>query len=375
MKILITLSYYLPNISGLTVYSRNLAEGLVKNGRSVEILTSRHVKNLLRREEINGVSVKRVWTPFILGRGPIMPTYLINAYKSVKRVDIVDVHLPQFEGFVTSIISKILGKKLIITYHCDLSFWKGFLNMISTFAVYKSNFISCSLADKIIVNSKDYADTSWFLRLFKKKLVYIYPPVRVGEARVGVLKDYKSIEYKIGYVGRISKEKGVGYLLASIKYLKEKLPSFKIFLVGPKDDIIGGSQESEIKILLEKYKDNIILLGKLNEEELWGFYKEIDILVLPSVERQESFGMVQIEAMLSDCPVVAADLPGVRVPIRITHMGEIVETKNPEKLGEAVIKDLKIKKKNLDEYSKKLVLFSCDKAIKEYEEVFKSLSL
>jgi len=43
--------------------------------------------------------------------------------------------------------------------------------------------------------------------------------------------------------------------------------------------------------------------------------------VLPSTDRQESFGLVQVEAMLQGVPVVASDLAGMREPVRQTGMG------------------------------------------------------
>ncbi len=345
MNILITLSYYLPNVSGLTNYVKNLSEYFASKNHGVLILTSRHQNNLQKEEECGRVTVHRVWSPIAIGRGVLMPTYFMEAINAVKHADVVNIHLPQFEGFVTAIIARVLRKKIIVTYHCDLSFWKGVLNIISTTLVYLSNFITCLLADKIVTNSQDYADNSWFLGLFKKKLAFIYPPVVVKKAKSKVLNKYKNIKYKIGYVGRISKEKGVGYLLESAKYLKEKLPDFKIFLVGPKSDIIGGSQVGEIEGLLKKYKKYIIELGKLTDEELFGFYKEIDVLVLPSVERQESFGMVQIEAMAKGCPVVVTDLPGVRIPVKQTKMGIVVTINNVKDLAKAIVKILTNKRR------------------------------
>ena len=373
MKILITLSYYLPNISGLTNYVRNLSYGLSKK-HTVKILTSQYKKNLPKEKKYKNITIKRVWTPITIGRGPIMPTYILEAYKNVKTVDIVNIHLPQFEGFVIAIISKVLGKKIVVTYHCDLSFWKGFLNMLSTTLVYISNFISCILASKIVVNSKDYADSSWFLKIFEKKLLYIYPPIKIVKAENGVLKKYGKVKYKIGYVGRISKEKGVNYLLKSVKYLRKRLTNFRIYLVGPTDDVIGGNQINDINKLLRKYKNHIVLLGKLSDTRLFGFYKEIDCLVLPSVERQESLGMVQIESILSGCPVVVSDLPGVRVPVRLLNLGKTVNVKDSNKLA-AAIANVLIKSKKVYKFEKAKEIFNPEKTILNYEKIFKSLSL
>ncbi|MBU0569248.1 glycosyltransferase, partial [Patescibacteria group bacterium] len=130
-KILIGISYYLPNISGLTIYAQNLAEELVKREHVVKVLTSKHLKKLPESEEKNGVLIKRVWTPFIFGRGPIMPTYLFEAYRTIKKADVVNLHLPQFEAFFSALLAKLLKKKLVVTYHCDFSNWPGLINQIT----------------------------------------------------------------------------------------------------------------------------------------------------------------------------------------------------------------------------------------------------
>ena len=52
--------------------------------------------------------------------------------------------------------------------------------------------------------------------------------------------------------------------------------------------------------------------------------------------------------MISDCPVVASDLPGVRVPIKMTGLGEIA------KVGDSAALTKKIKKVLATKYDKKM---------------------
>ena len=87
---------------------------------------------------------------------------------------------------------------------------------------------------------------------------------------------------------------------------------------------------------LEKWKQNLTFLGPLSQAEMASFYKTIDVLVLPSTERLEAFGMVQVEAMMHGCPVVATDLPGVRIPISLTGMGKLVPPRNTKALAKAI---------------------------------------
>jgi len=371
MKILIGLSYYYPNLSGLTIYAKKLAEGLVEKGYEVEIITSRHDSKLKSKDVINGVKIIRLWTPLIFGRGPVMPTYALSAFLLVFKSNIVNCHLPSFEAIILCLWAKILRKKIIITYQCDLAGWSGFINQITEKAALASQYITCFFANKIVASSSDYADNSFFLRKFKNKLVYIYPPVKVIDSKIDTLKNWHDTKYKIGFVGRIAKEKGIEYFLMSIDFLKVELSdNFKIFFVGPSKDVVGGGYQDKIGVLIKKYKRHLVFLGKLSDKELFGFYKQIDVLVLPSVESLEAFGMVQVEAMLSGTPVVASDIPGARIPVLKTGMGKIVKAKDAKALAEAIISVLKNKKKLVLNKTRVEKMFNYENTIAFYADLF-----
>jgi glycosyltransferase involved in cell wall biosynthesis len=71
------------------------------------------------------------------------------------------------------------------------------------------------------------------------------------------------------------------------------------------------------------------------------YYPNLDLLVLPSLNSTEAFGLVQIEAMMNGIPCVASNLPGVRQPVKMHKMGEIIEIGDSKDLAGAIIKILK----------------------------------
>jgi glycosyltransferase involved in cell wall biosynthesis len=201
-------------------------------------------------------------------------------------------------------------------------------------------------------------------------LVYIYPPVKLGVDSDPVIFGSNKYRYKVGFVGRIAKEKGLQYLLGSIKYLHTYLKGdVAIYIAGPGEEVIGGGHKKEIASLLAKYSKSIFLLGTLSDAQLTAFYKMLDVFVLPSVERMESFGMTQVEAMLSGCPVVVNNLPGAREAVLKTGMGEVVNVKNPERLAKMIAKVARERNRYLLSRQSVEKLFNIKNTIEAYEKL------
>ncbi len=131
------------------------------------------------------------------------------------------------------------------------------------------------------------------------------------------------------------------------------------------------SYRKRIIRLVEKYKEYVVFLGNIDEKNMGSFYSLLDVLVLPSVNSTEAFGMVQVEAMMMGVPVVASDLPGVRVPVQKTGMGKIVPVKNSQKIAEAIVELLEKRniKNDLNDISLVKKEFSIIKTIEFYQKV------
>ena len=110
-KTLICLSYYKPNISGVTVYAEILAKILNKRGKEVSVLCSRP-EGYKKESEEGGIRIIRSWVMWRMGKGLLMPAYIWDSYKEVKKNDLINCHLPQLESFIVAIWAKILKKRL-----------------------------------------------------------------------------------------------------------------------------------------------------------------------------------------------------------------------------------------------------------------------
>lgn len=345
-KILVSLTYYLPNVSGVTIYAQILAQELAKN-QQLTILTSRFRNNLSKKETIGRTKVIRAWAPIKINKGVLMPSFPFISLIEVLKTDLVICHLPQLEAFWLVFWAKLFKKPVILVHHCEFGNAPGITNQLIKLITYLPHYLCYLWATKIIAYTQDYARHSIFLSKFLNKTAFILPPVIVGKSDRNKIKKVAKLIGKtkdtviIGFVGRIGWEKGIDILLKTIPFLEKEFNKFKIVLVGPYQNVIGDNTYQKLKPLLEKYQNRVTLTGPVPHQELINYYLNFDCLVLPSTNNLETFGIVQAEAMISGCPVVATNLPGVRVPIRLTKMGKVVPVGKPRPLAKAIIQVVK----------------------------------
>ena len=328
MKILFSVTYYTPYVSGLTIYVKRLAEELVNRGHKVTVLCMRHDKKLLERENINGVEVIRANPLFQISKGFVSIDWIT---KSRRDADVVIVNLPQAEGWIPALVAK----KVIAIYHCEIVVKNKIVQRI----LEAANWLTLARANTIVTYTEDYGKSSRLLKGFEHKTKYIYPPIPYPTAGKLKLKKPKG-EIWIGVAARFAAEKGIEYLLEALP----EIPG-KVVIAGPMEPVGEEEYKNKIIKLVDRYKDRVKFLGTIEPEEMGGFYKAIDVLVLPSINSTEAFGMVQVEAMMMGVPVVASDLPGVRVPILKTGMGKLVAARDSKSLAEVVLWVLKNKNK------------------------------
>ena len=346
MKILTVLTYYRPHTSGLTIYVERLAKSLVKLGHDVTVLTSQYQKDLPREEIQDGVRIVRVPVLFRVSKGVIMPSFGWLAWKLVLDHDVVHLHLPQFDAAGVALRGRLLKKPTIITYHCDLLLPKGFANWVVNGIVDIMNSLAGMLANRIGAYTEDFASHSPFLKRFSDKVRVIYPPVSMPEAPENKVEDFQKknnpqgLSPVIGMATRFASEKGVEILLNALPKVMDSYPEAAVLYAGQYQDVMGEQDYFE-RLLprIQEYQDQgqWVFLGVLNPDEMALFYKNLDVLVVPSLNSTETFGLVQIEAMIQGTPSIASNLPGVRVPPRLTGMGKVIPIGDAQSLADAII--------------------------------------
>jgi glycosyltransferase involved in cell wall biosynthesis len=145
--------------------------------------------------------------------------------------------------------------------------------------------------------------------------------------------------------------------------------NFKIVVAGPTDPVGEETYQRKILTLVKKYTKHIVFLGTIQPEHMGAFYSFLDVLILPSVNSTEAFGMVQVEAMMMGIPVVASNLPGVRVPIQKTGIGVLVLPRNTQALADAIVRII-LNPHDFQTHPSVITrIFSMEKTIRAYEKL------
>jgi glycosyltransferase involved in cell wall biosynthesis len=349
MKVLIVLTYFTPHISGLTIYAQRLAKALVQRGHEVTVFTMRYDPELPEFEVQDGVSIRRINVLFRISKGCIAPKFGLTVHKLVKEHDVVNLHLPQFDAAGVGMRARLFGKPCVITYQCDLKLPATFFNSVVNMIVHVMNNIAALVAHRVVTITHDYAEHSRFLSRYKRKLVAILPPMDLPRSTEDDAQRFKSrfgIEGQrpiIAMVARLAAEKGVEVLVEALPKIFEVYPHALVLFAGQFQGVFGEQLYAErilprVEPLVAKGKWR--WLGTVPNDLMPGLFRAIDLLVVPSLNSTESFGLVQVEAMMSGVPVVASNIPGVRQPVLTSGMGLLAEPGDSQGLAESIMKVL-----------------------------------
>jgi glycosyltransferase involved in cell wall biosynthesis len=380
MRILTTLTYYRPHYSGLTIYAERLARALVARGHQVTILTSRYAPNLPAREIRDGVQVIRPQVLTHISKGVLMPTMFYWAWANIRRADVVHLHLPQLDAFYIAILSRLMNKPVVVTYHCDLLLPRGFIHSLANQVSHLANRITMGLADQLVVNTTDYAEESAILCPYLSKIRAIPTPVELVSPTQA---DMENLRQKtrlqpgqriIGMVARLAAEKGVEYLVEAMPDILKKHPTARVLHVGQYQNVLGEEKyAARLKPMIQALGDHWTSLGILDDHQLSAFYQQCDVTVLPSTNSTESFGIVQVESMLRGTPVVASNLPGVRQPVTMTGMGKLAIPADAQSLADSIEAVLEHPDRYQGDVNDVISRFSSQHIAEEYESLFHEL--
>jgi glycosyltransferase involved in cell wall biosynthesis len=168
---------------------------------------------------------------------------------------------------------------------------------------------------------------------------------------------------------RLASEKGVEYLVEALPVVLESFPRARVFIVGQNKDVIGEERYAErLAPMIARLGSHWSFLGILPVQEFVAFLSESEVLVLPSTNSTESFGLVQIESMTCGTPVVASDQP-----VLTTGMGQIVPVADSASLAQAIIHQLRHPTDYRTNSETIAAQYSPETTARHYEQLFNAI--
>lgn len=325
----VVLDYYAPYVSGLTEAARITAEGLAARGWRVAVACAQHDRSLPRRELVGGVWVHRAPVLARLSRGFLAPALPLLVSRLAARSDLLHLHQPMPEAAFVAALRR--RAKLATTYHIDAFLPDNPVNRLGMRLADAIARTAIRRADLVIVNSEDQARGSRIWSTIEDRPLRPIPSPCVDRGG-GAPTLRQGDGLHIGFLGRIAEDKGLEYLIRAFRQLPDA--DARLILGGDYEQVAGGSCVEKLR--REAGDDpRIRFTGLLRGRAIHDFYASIDVFALPSIS--ESFGIVQVEAMMCGVPAVSTDLPGSRYPVAATGFGRLVPPRDPDALRTALV--------------------------------------
>jgi len=329
VRIIQASSYFYPHLGGVETHVLELAQTLQEMGHEVIVLCAAVPKSK-HNDALDGLRIHRFpaldlpYVPFV---------YALRRRIAQFSADVIHSHYPPpFMSF--SVVRGLPQIPHVITYHCDLEIpdYIGNLRIQSVFKnliqrVNSSFYTTPTLnkVDRIIATTGSYAQSSPVLCNYQYEIV----PNGVRLGTFDRLREKSEREVKqVLFVGRLSSVKGINYLINAAKIVLKQHKDATFLIVG------DGEERQSLKALAKGYENCIKFCGHVSKRTLIELYKSSAVLVLPSFTRLEAFGVVLLEAMACETPVIASTIPGVLDVVG--EGGFLVKPCSPHSLATAI---------------------------------------
>lgn len=230
----------------------------------------------------------------------ISPALLFKAVRMCKRYDIVHVHHPDPMAALALYLSGYEGR-VILHWHSDIIKQK---NCLKFYRPLQDWLIG--RAELILGTTPIYIKESPYLKAVLHKTACLpigVTPVVPQDEKVKMIQARYPGKKIVFSLGRLVSYKGFEHLIRAARYLSD---DYVILIGGIGPLIYDLTTEIEAWGVSRK----VVLLGRICEEDLSAYYGACTLFCLPSVQKTEAFGIVQIEAMSCGKPVVATNIPG-----------------------------------------------------------------
>ena len=364
---------------GAEVAAYYLVNNMAQKGHEIKVFTtSANSKSLI--EKYNNIEIHRYGTNFKIEKG----SFSFNLFWKTLRydVDIVHTHFTTPPGDLAGLWYAKRKKDIpfVVTYHGDgqENYGRFIRRVIVSFHNKYLVDKILSYADVIISPSEYYINESKFLRKYRDKIIGIPYGINLGDFDVPYSKE--ECREKLGlpidknlilFVGNLIPYKGPDILVKAMPIIAKEVPDIELVFVG------SGKMRSELEDLSKKLgvEKNVRFAGFIGDVTIKTlYYKAADVFCLPSTMSTESFGIVNLEAMACNVPIVASKIGGIPGVVTDGENGLLVPPRDSEALADAIIYLLEngdVREKMGKNGREKVEDYSWEKNAEEMEKVYK----
>ena len=346
MKILMLTWEYPPRVvGGISRVVYDLSHRLIKDGHEVTVVTYRDGETPYFEDD-KGVKVYRV-DNFMINPNNFIDWIMQMNFNMVSKVnqiineegafDVIHAH-DWLVAYAAKTIKNSYNIPIVATIHATESGRNSGIHDETQRYINDTEWMLTYEATEIIVNS-NYMKGE-IQRLFGlpfEKINVVANGVNLSKF-TGMDRDYSfrrryamDNEKIILFIGRLVYEKGVQHLLAAMPKILSGYHDAKLVIAGK------GAMLDELKAEANALgiSNKVYFAGYLGGKDVEKMYKAADISVFPST--YEPFGIVALEGMLAERPIVVSDAGG---------LGEIVEHRengmksycgNPNSIADSVL--------------------------------------
>jgi len=274
---------------------------------------------------------------------------------------VVHSHGPR-AGLFASLVAPTSTKKFFTEHNYTAGY--RISNRINDFVQRQMMSFVYRKSNRVIAVSSAVKSYLLSQKVSKEKIEIIHNAVNMEDFAGEKKKEFGEAPV-IGNISNLLKQKGQIYLIRALPKILEKYPAATVQIVGEGEERINLEREIQTLGLGE----HVVLLGQKKDAK--KYLSDWDIFAFPSTA--EPFGIAILEAMQAGVPVVASKVDGIVDIIENNKNGILVESKDPQKLADAILMLLdnsKLSERLTSQAFKDLKNFDWQVKIKEIESSY-----
>lgn len=329
MNIAIFTNNYLPNPYGISMSIESFRKEFEKRGHTVYVFAPKFKgyvdenKNVFRYPSID-LTFKDIHFPIAIPLSFAMSKILKNL-----EIDVIHSQHPNLLGWAAKHWAKKKNVRLVFTWHTLYNQYAHFAPIIperlAAWWTIRNAVGYANTCDQVVVPTPSVKKIIQNWGVTNENIVAI--PTGVDEKEFANA-DGKDVRKKYGiasddvltfFIGRITAEKNMEFLMRSIAIALEKNDKLKFLVCG------GGDQIENMKKIAKEngVSEKVIFTGLVPYEDRKNYFAASDFFVYSS--KSETQGMIISEAMYMGLPVVALNATGVKDMVKNHETGILVE--------------------------------------------------